>query len=76
MINFEQDVLDMVELFFGQPVKPETTIRDLGLDSLEVMQVRLLLEDRFGSEVMRDYEIKEETSMRDMAEEAERRVNA
>lgn len=46
----EQEIIDILLMAYTPKVepKPETTMEELGFDSLEVVDVHLTIEDRFG----------------------------
>lgn len=53
----EQEIIDILLMAYTPKVdpKPETTMEELGFDSLEVVEVHLTMEERFGEEPFVDF---------------------
>jgi acyl carrier protein len=52
-----QELIDMLTLLYAPPVPitPETTLADMEIDSLELVEIQLLIEDRFDVPESVDY---------------------
>lgn len=74
--EIEQEIIDMVSMAFSPetPPVPETTLAELGLDSLDAVEAQLMFEDRWGEEPLRGYRPDESVRIADMAAEIERRL--
>ena len=71
-----QEVMDLIEMAFNAEVAiaPDSTLAALGFDSLDTIELLLLLEERFPEAMLEDYEPGTETTVRQIAEEIERRL--
>jgi len=74
--EIEQEIIDMVSMAFPLDVPPTgtTTLAELGLDSLDAVEVQLMFEDRWGAGVLHDYRPDESVKIAEMAAEIERRL--
>lgn len=74
--EIEQEVIDMLGMAFELDVPPtgETTLAELGMDSLDAVEVQLMFEDRWGAGVLHDYRPDESVKIAEMAAEIERRL--
>ena len=72
-----QEVIDILEstFRFSVAVQPDTTFNSAGLDSLDIVEFLLLIEERFPKARLEDYEPDGETSFRAVAEEVHRRLS-
>ena len=72
-----QEIMDLIEMAFNAKVaiSPESTLAALGFDSLDTIELLLLLEERFPEAKLEDYEPGTETTVRQIAEEVERRLS-
>lgn len=73
-----QEVMDLIEMAFDSDVAllPDSTIKSIGLDSLETTEFILLVDSRWPDADMSGYQLTAETSVRDIAAEVERRLSA
>lgn len=75
--EIEQEVIDMVTMAFcirAEKVLPETTLAELGLDSLDAVEAQIMFEDRWGAGVLHDYRPDETVKITEIAAEIERRL--
>ena len=72
-----QEIMDLIEMAFNAKVAiaPDSTLAALGFDSLDTIELLLLLEERFPEAKLEDYEPGTETTVRQIAEEVERRLS-
>ena len=72
-----QEIMDLIEMAFNAKVAiaPDSTLAALGVDSLDTIELLLLLEERFPEAKLEDYEPGTETTVRQIAEEVERRLS-
>lgn len=73
-----QEVMDLIEMAFNSdaPLLPDSDLQSIGFDSLDTIEFLLLLEERFPEAMLEDYEPTAETTIRQIAEEVERRMAA
>lgn len=73
-----QEVMDLIEMAFNSDVAllPDSDLRSIGFDSLDTIELLLLLEERWPEAKLEDYEPTAETTIRQIAEEVERRLAA
>lgn len=71
-----QEVMDLIEMAFNSDVAmlPDSDLRSIGFDSLDTIELLLVLEERFPEAMLEDYEPTAETTIRQIAEEVERRL--
>ena len=71
-----QEIMDLIEMAFNAEVSiaPDSALAALGFDSLDTIKLLLLLEERFPEAMLEDYEPGTETTVRQIAEEIERRL--
>ena len=65
----EQEIIDILLMAFhpkGDP-KPDSTMAALGFNGFEVLEVQLVLEDRFGELVFGEFEPTVETTIAQLA---------
>lgn len=74
--EIEQEIIDMLGMAFptDEAPTPGSTLDDLGLDSLDAVQVQLMFEDRWGEGLLHDYRPDEKVKLSDMAAEIARRI--
>ena len=72
-----QEIMDLIEMAFnaGVAIAPDSTLAALGFDSLDTIELLILLEERFPEAKLEDYEPGTETTVRQIAEEVERRLS-
>jgi acyl carrier protein len=68
--------MDLIEMAFNSDVAllPDSDLRSIGFDSLDTIELLLLLEERWPEALLEDYEPTAETTIRQIAEEVERRL--
>jgi acyl carrier protein len=73
-----QEVMDLIDMAFNSDAAmlPDSDLRSIGFDSLDTIELLLLLEERFPEAKLEDYEPTAETTIRQIAEEIERRLAA
>jgi len=57
-----------------EPPAPESTLDDLGLDSLDAMEVQLMLEDRWGEARLKDQLSLDGATLASISAEIEKRI--
>lgn len=73
--EIEQEVMDMVSMAFQLPRAPtrEVSLPDLGLDPFDLVEVVMMVEERFGVEDFEDVDFSN-LSIADLAKEVEGRI--
>ena len=73
-----QEIMGLIEIAFNSDVAllPDSDLRSIGFDSLDTIEFLLMLEERFPEAMLEDYEPTAETTIRQIAEEVERRLVA
>ena len=72
-------VIGIIEFIFPsppQPLQPDHTLAEGGLDSLDTLQVMIALEDRWPEIDLTDYEPNLRTTIRDVGTEIAKRLAA
>lgn len=73
-----QEVMDILDAAFARddPMTPDSTLESCGFDSLELIEVLLLLEERWPEATLEDYEPTIKITIREIAVEIEKRLPA
>lgn len=73
-----QEIMDIVEMTFPSDAAllPDSTIKSMGIDSLDAVELLLVLEERWPKVVLDDFFPTGETSIRDLAAEVDKRLAA
>lgn len=73
-----QEVMDLIEMSFDSDVAlaPDSTMKSIGIDSLDAVELLLVLEERWPGVVLDDFFPTVETTVRDIASEVEKRIVA
>jgi len=76
--DMTQEVIDLLEASFptNVVVQPDDTFNSTGMDSLDILEFILVVEERFPEAHLDDYDPGGETSFRGVAEEVQRRLSA
>lgn len=73
-----QEVMDIIEMTFPSDAAllPDSTIKSIGIDSLDAVELLLVLEERWPGVVLDDFFPTGEATVRDFAVEVDKRLSA